>query len=177
MIYTRLDDIAAISLPFNLEGIEMMIILPYDKSPEAFLQAALKYLSSDGLRKIKANGNITKVHLSLPKFGIKFKMDAFNNNAKFPHICNHYLRISNIKHEAVLKINEEGAEAIAATEIEMYPTLQNCTKIEMEQQIYFTVDHPFLFAIYETHSHMSIFTGMIKTIGNADVEAEMKVDL
>ncbi|KAA6393398.1 MAG: hypothetical protein EZS28_011076 [Streblomastix strix] len=154
MMYTGLDDIY--------------------KTPESFKQAALKYLSAEGLRKIKANGNNTKVHLSLPKFETRFKISllkslkaigldqAFTDNAEFLHISNDSLKISDVIHEVEVKIDEDGAEAVAVTRYEMFET---------------SFDRPFLVAFYDTHSHMPIFTEMIKTVGNAVVEAEMKVGL
>ncbi|KAA6390358.1 MAG: putative proteinase inhibitor I4 serpin [Streblomastix strix] len=179
---------SAVSLPFELDEIEMMIILPEVKSPEALQYAAFKYLSSEGLSKIKANGNITKVHLSLPRFKTGFKtllleqllqiglVYAFTDNAEFPHISNDSLKMSNVYHQVEVKINEEGAEATATVMI--FEEKENLVKNqEDESEAYFPIDRPFLVAIYDTQTNMPIFIGMIKTVGNADVEAEVKVDL
>ncbi|KAA6394528.1 MAG: putative serpin family protein [Streblomastix strix] len=189
MMYTRLDDISVVSLPFNLEGIEMMIILPKDKTPEAYQQAAMKYLSAEELRKVEANGNYNIiVHLSLPKFETRFNtqlseqlkqiglVNAFTRNATFPKISKVPLKISNVIHEAGVKIDEDGAEAVAVSIFEMED--MGCVDCSQnEEEVDFTVDRPFLFAIYNTHSHMPIFAGMIKTVGDADIKVEMKDDL
>ncbi|KAA6375122.1 MAG: hypothetical protein EZS28_029351 [Streblomastix strix] len=83
--------------------------------------------------------------------------------------------MSNVYHQVEVKIDEDGAEAVAAM---IFEEKENLVKNqEDESEIYFTIDRPFLVAIYDTQTNMPIFIGKIKTVGNADVEAEMKVDL
>ncbi|KAA6363135.1 MAG: putative serpin family protein, partial [Streblomastix strix] len=173
--YASLGDIAAISLQFDIKGVEMMIILPRERTPEALKQTAIKYLSTHGLKSINDKLSKHRKVLALPKFKAQYKSSlkdvlkdvglnrSFSDDAEFPRIAKQHLKISDVIHEAVLKVDEHGAEASAATSVVMNRMMGSINK--PEQEIYFTVDRPFLVAIYDKQTNLPIFTGAISEVG------------
>ncbi|KAA6355845.1 MAG: hypothetical protein EZS28_048628, partial [Streblomastix strix] len=72
---------------------------------------------------------------------------------------------------AVLSLPERSQ---SQTEPEPSNFLTHPRNHDMENEVDFSVDRPFPFSIYDTQMNMSIFKGMIKTVGNADVEIQKK---
>jgi len=64
------------------------------------------------------------------------------------------LYISKVLHKAALTVNEEGAEAAAATAIVM-------TRGALSHHTEMTVDHPFLCLIYDAEHGTILFAGYI----------------
>lgn len=57
-----------------------------------------------------------------------------------------------LKHQGTITVNEEGTEAAALTQVGFMP---------LSSQIRFTVDHPFLFLIYEHRTDCLVFIGRV----------------
>lgn len=57
-----------------------------------------------------------------------------------------------LKHQGTITVNEEGTEAAALTQVGFMP---------LSSQIRFTVDHPFLFLIYEHRTDCLVFMGRV----------------
>ena len=108
--------------------------------------------------------------VSLPKFKFEFE-DSLNNAltsmgmgiaflpglADFTNINpDRQLYISMVKQKAYVDVNEQGTEAAAVTVVEI-----NFTSAGMDDKIYFTVNHPFLFVIMEKESKSIIFIGRV----------------
>lgn len=74
----------------------------------------------------------------------------------FPCICFTCLLNNNpfeqLKHQGTITVNEEGTEAAALTQVGFMP---------LSSQIRFTVDHPFLFLIYEHRTDCLVFMGRV----------------
>lgn len=57
-----------------------------------------------------------------------------------------------LKHQGTITVNEEGTEAAALTQVGFMP---------LTSQIRFTVDHPFLFLVYEHRTDCLLFVGRV----------------
>lgn len=57
-----------------------------------------------------------------------------------------------LKHQVIITVNEEGTEAAALTQVGFMP---------LSSQIRFTVDHPFLFLVYEHRTDCLLFVGRV----------------
>ncbi len=141
------------------------------------------------LTETKLSGNFkgceyknSKIHLSLPKFklqpdtisivevmkffGIK---EAFTDDAKFYAMPNGaanvdespYLKIDDIFHKAFIEIDEKGGEAAAATPVVMRAIPSSARPHRPEEIYNFTVDHPFIFVIYERSTNANLFVGRV----------------
>jgi serpin B len=109
----------------------------------------------------------TKVKVSLPKFKTtsEFELtrtlqkmgmiEAFARSADFSGINGRKdLFISNVVHQAYVDVNEEGAEAAAATGVVVGRTAFVPPKL-------FKADHPFLFMIRHDKTGLILFLGRI----------------
>ncbi|MBQ7704947.1 MAG: serpin family protein [Selenomonadaceae bacterium] len=96
-----------------------------------------------------------KLNDDLKKMGIR---RAFTNSAEFSNIIKKtQLKISSAIHQAKVKVDEEGTEAAAVTEITMVKT----SVAGFSKTIYFRADRPFLFVIRDIKSEIDLFTGVV----------------
>lgn len=97
---------------------------------------------------------------SLKAMGIK---KSFTGDAEFFNIVNDTsLKIDNAKHRAKIKVDEQGTEAAAVTEITLNET---CAPIdEPPRRIYFIADKPFLFVIKDIESNVTLFAGVVNKL-------------
>lgn len=124
----------------------------------------------------------SKIHLSLPKFKLEpdtiqiegkmqsFGMkEAFTVDAKFYAMPNEaanvkedpYLQIDVIYHKAFIEIDEKGGEAAAATAVVKYAIPSSARPHRPEEIYNFTVEHPFIFVIYEQSTGTNLFVGRV----------------
>ncbi|EDW88479.2 Spn2 [Drosophila yakuba] len=135
-----------IELPYRNSSLSMVIYLPdrIDGLPELEKKIA----------GFPLNLRHTKVSLRLPKFKIEFSddlidplkemgiQDAFRRSADFNDlVVETKTKVESVVHKALIEVNEEGAEAAAATKIVVYPL--SAHPIWMD----FNVDHPFAYVI------------------------------
>jgi len=110
------------------------------------------------------------LYLFLPKFRLEYGKElkdqlvamgmciAFSGSADFSGIADCALMISSVLHKTFIEVNEEGAEAAAATSIEIVGTAPNDPK---PRNIVMRIDHPFIFAIREKTSGTILFIGKV----------------
>ncbi|GFT44646.1 leukocyte elastase inhibitor [Nephila pilipes] len=164
--YARKSTYQALKLPYKGKDIAMMILLPRSKKGLAELESQLSPTYVEDLAKDMLN---IKVKVSLPKFRVEYSkslvstlkslgmLKAFSNSeadltgiSDLKGIC-----VSEIMHKAVIEVNEEGSEAAGATAaVIVYRSLP-------PRVPEFTVEHPFLFTIYNTKNNLNLFTGRI----------------
>lgn len=84
----------------------------------------------------------------------------FTNDADFSNIAEN-LYISSIVHRAKVKINEEGTEAAAVTEIGFDTT---SAAFDEDEKLEFIADHPYIFVIRDSDTGAILFTGIIQDI-------------
>lgn len=170
--YGKVNGIQAVSLPYRNSVLQMTVFLPEDgnlaplvdllsQSPDEFLQ---QYLPTESAR----------VHLSLPNvraessFELKDSLislgitDAFDpNRADFSAMAENAsdlkLHIGSILQKAVLRVNETGTEAAAATQVSM---AAGCALIQ-EETVEMNVDRPFLLLVNDPGSGYILFAACI----------------
>ncbi|XP_026740330.1 antichymotrypsin-1-like isoform X6 [Trichoplusia ni] len=142
-----------VELPYKEQGFRMVVVLPdeVDGLPAVLEKAATSGLLSD-VFKLRPAG--AQVHLDLPKFDIKSKLDfnvilpkigvskLFNEAAT--GIVNAPVKVSKAFQEAFIKVDEEGAEAGAFTGL---IAVLESSFYSPPEPIFFTVDRPFLYLL------------------------------
>lgn len=116
----------AIELPYKDSDLSMLIVLPNKKDGLGELVAQLK---DQDLAALSKKMRSTEVEVSLPKFKIEYDISLpevltkmgmgtmFSDAATFGELLDEAqpLKISDVVHKAFIEVNEEGAEAAAAT--------------------------------------------------------------
>uniref|UniRef100_A0A8C6WG38 Serpin peptidase inhibitor, clade D (heparin cofactor), member 1 n=1 Tax=Neogobius melanostomus TaxID=47308 RepID=A0A8C6WG38_9GOBI len=78
--------------------------------------------------------------------------DLFEQSGDFSGMTAERISMNWLKHQGTITVNEEGTEAAALTQVGFMP---------LSSQIRFTVDHPFLFLIYEHRTNCLVFMGRV----------------
>ncbi|KAI8037204.1 hypothetical protein M5D96_009955 [Drosophila gunungcola] len=159
----------ALELPYIGTDIVFLIILPQEEQGLAFLEEQLNGLD---LNDISSQLSRQKVQLQLPKFKFEFDVPLqtvleelgikklFSPEASLSGLLRESapLRISEVKHKAIIEVNEKGTTASGATfvkaELESF--------LEGEEIFEFTADHPFFFAIKD--AQRNIFQGHVSQL-------------
>jgi serine protease inhibitor len=169
LLYTGNDLFDAISLPYGDGQFNMFIMLP--KSGKSTADIVTELNNDNWSTWLNSLGK-QKVVVKLPKFKFEFfrllNDDLTNmgmgvafdpDNADFSGInTDRCLYISRVLHKTFIEVNEEGTEAAAVTAVEIGETSYNPNEPTV---IYFTADHPFLFAIRENSSGTILFMGRV----------------
>jgi serpin B len=182
---TRHDGFVALAMPYKIDSLAMIILLPNEPMGLASLEEGL---SPDTLQ--SALGDLAarkpaKVRLWLPSFKIKFETSlvpsfqslgmrsAFSpRGADFGGIIGQdsapgAIWISEIEHKALLEVNEKGAEAAAATAVVM-TWGGSGYMIGGSEPPEVRVDHPFLFLLIDRSTSAILFMGrVVNPLGKA----------
>ncbi|XP_060894557.1 heparin cofactor 2 [Labrus mixtus] len=78
--------------------------------------------------------------------------DLFEETGDFSGMTSEKVAMNYLKHQGTITVNEEGTEAAALTQMGFMP---------LSSQMHFTVDHPFLFLIYEHRTDCLVFMGRV----------------
>jgi len=175
--YADLGKMQILELPYKGENISMLILLPkqeeeYDFETEKVIVSNFTLadidLSATKLGEYKKEMHESKLDwISLPKFEFDTKYfmgdtlsamgmpTAFGNGADFSGMDGtKNLLISEVIHQAFVKVDEVGTEAAAATAVIMKDVAV------MDQNI-FKADHPFIFIIQENETGNILFIGRV----------------
>ena len=174
--YRADEKFKGIKLPYNANA-AMYLILPVNDDDlniaDAWDNETISYRTDflDSLSKSFAFDGKVIVHL--PKFELDIENNlvenfkamgiekAFTNSAEFFNIVKGTsLKIGNAQHRAKVKVDEQGTEAAAVTEITMLETTAT-PNFEPPPQVYFIADRPFLFMIRDIESGVILFTGVV----------------
>ena len=172
-----------IELPYKKSAnntiVAMYVILPVDENnlniADAWDAETISY-RENFLNQIKnAPVNGREIHLDLPKFEFDLRTDlveklwqvgvqrALTDYAEFYNIINKIsLKIDAAVHQAKVKVDEQGTEAAAVTEIEMVET--TAMSPEYKQIIEFRADMPFVFVIRDVPNGIDLFTGTVNKL-------------
>ena len=165
-MYGESDDAKVLELPYEGDRLSMVIVLP---KPSVDLATIENKMSSKGLSPWLANMGERDVVVTLPRFRIE---SSFSLNAALVKLgivkafgggdfsgmsSNPGLQISDVIHQAVVEVNEEGTEAAAATGVVM------TRSASITAPAFFKADHPFVFAIRDRESGALIFIGRLAT--------------
>ena len=162
--YRELDDgTQVVELPYAGDELSMTVILPPEGVALADFEAGLDDAAvaswSEGLEEIQ-------VFLSLPRFEMRFKaslnevlkdlgmVDAFTGSADFSRMTEQAIFITDVIHEAYVKVNEEGTEAAAVTGVVM-------GEASMPPSAVFEADRPFVFQIRDNLTGSILFMGHV----------------
>ncbi|MBR9702232.1 serpin family protein [Candidatus Pacearchaeota archaeon] len=162
--YLDTGDLQVLELPYKGDKISMLILLPTEN-----LRQINSNLSAEQLSEWKDQMKETKLDsIYLPKFEFdtKFFMSdtlsalgmptAFDpENADFSGMTTEkQLFISQVIHQAYVKVDEKGTEAAAATAISIEATSAMPSNV-------FRADHPFIFIIQEKETGNILFLGKV----------------
>lgn len=111
----------------------------------------------------------TEVSVSIPKFEHRYRAnlkenfenmgirEIFTNKANLSNLTpDNNFKVDKIIHEAVVRVDEKGTEAAAATAVIMKTTAQ----MNPPKPIIFNADHPFYYAIIHIPSKTILFNGV-----------------
>jgi serine protease inhibitor len=168
MHYLERDGHQIVRLSYGKDRQSAMWIALPDK--EKGLDGLVKELSADELQDWRSSAGRRQGTLKLPRFQMRYSQElsealmaqgikrAFGN-ADFTGMGSSPLGplyISGVLHEAVVKVNEEGTEAAAATVVRM-----GATRATRPQPFRMICDRPFLFFITDEPTGAILFMGAV----------------
>lgn len=159
----------AIELPYQGDRFSMVVVLP--KSDNG-LHELKQNLNAQELESIDVMMRTKDVLLRLPKFKLDAEYDlvpalealglrsVFGYQADLSGITgNRELSVSDVKHKAVVEVNEEGTEAAGVTSISIRAKSAGRSRI-----VNFFVNHPFLFYIRDRTTKRVLFMGQVEEL-------------
>jgi len=165
----RHDDLGARSLTLDYKdsNLSMLILLPNEDTglPEVELSLANKVSS---LASLMEQGFESDIRVQIPKFSLEYEVEltktlkamgvrdlVTQGKADLSGVGGNPgdISVSNVIHKAVIEVNEEGAEAAAATAVVMM------TRMGPIRREPFIADRPFLFFIVDREAQIPIFAG------------------
>uniref|UniRef100_T1GWX2 Serpin domain-containing protein n=1 Tax=Megaselia scalaris TaxID=36166 RepID=T1GWX2_MEGSC len=154
--YGELDDLqaTAVEMKYKNGDFSMVIVLPNDK--DGLEKLAEKVQNNYNLMSVSERLTSKKIDIYIPKFEMEHELDLvgplqklgiksmFEDSADFSNLFDGNapaVKISKAVHKAVIKVDEAGSEASAATYLKAYPM-----SLSLDQKK-FVADHPFLWYI------------------------------
>jgi serine protease inhibitor len=168
--YSETDEAQVLEMPYLFDKASMVVILPKKVDGLPSVEGAL---TNSKLEQLLARGQLITVKVSFPRFKSNSAFDiipalreigmtkAFSlPEADFTGIDGtNDLFISSVLHQAFVDVDEEGTEAIAATEVTFAKGLIDI----QDQTVTFVADHPFLFIIRHSQTGAILFMGRLET--------------
>ncbi len=164
--YNEDEAFQTVALPIEASEIALVVFLPKEKT----FSGLSALLTSEKFTTTLANLGLQKVHVKLPKFTLKQKLDlnqllsqlgmpaAFTKDANFSGIDGKQdLYLSKVLHEAFFAVDESGIVAAAATAASM--NIRSTAGSPKE----FIADHPFIFALVDLQTKIPLFLGELIT--------------
>lgn len=164
--YYEREEFQAVSLPYGDERVSMYIFLPKQSSS---LKEFQKVLTIKNWRSWMPLFHRQEGDIVLPRFKVEYSKslngtlidlgmgEAFSSNANFEDMGAGALMISQVIHKAVIEINEEGAEAAAAT---VAILLTGPRRVEFSR-FRMIVERPFFYAIRDNQTGVLLFMGFV----------------
>jgi serpin B len=161
--YAEGEGYQAVSLPYGVSGVSMVLLVPPAGQFEAF-ESSLNAERVDAILKGLGRWSVT---LSMPKFDFESSFDlgetlatmgmpdAFSELADFSGMTGSpELFISAVVHKAFISVDEEGTEAAAAT-------AAVGGAYSLPPHVDLTVDRPFVFLIRDYETGAILFVGRV----------------
>lgn len=175
---TSCDDLSekqpfkALALPFSYnEGNEFQMLVVLPNNPDG-LEKLMINLNMDLVNEISHKLRKVEVKVKIPKFTIESNYsnltgmlstmglsglleysDTFEPMITTPR----QVKISDVVHKAKIKVDEEGAEAAAATAIQV----RMCCAMIMPEPKRFIANHPFAFIVQHKATNLPLFVGAV----------------
>jgi len=158
-------DARSLSLDYKDSNFSMLIVLPNEATGLPLLE---ERLAGKSIASLLEDGFESKLTVKLPKFKLDFEADLKENlrtlgvtdlitagEADLSGVAGEPgdMHVSSVVHKAVLEVNEEGAEAAAATAVVMMMRMGPMPTQD------FVVNKPFLFFIVDRQHNIPIFGG------------------
>jgi serpin B len=164
--YLESDDLQILELPYKGRDLAMIVVLP--KAWDG-LAAVEKQLTAQQWKLWQSLKSEDQVHVELPRFtadsalglkpllqGLGMKL-AFSDQADFSGLDGTQdLYITAVVHKAFVKVDEEGAEAAAATAV-----VVGEKSAAPRQPARFIADHAFIYAIVDKRTETILFLGRV----------------
>ena len=158
----------AIRLPYSVESLSMVILLPDAIDGASALATRLDAAEVGSVLAEVATAHPVNVNLAMPRFKAMLKTSLVlefqqmgmkrpfvSALADFSGITERPLEVGEINHAAMIEVDEEGTAAAAATGVSML--LRSAPMLED-----FRVDRPFLFYLTDTRTGAILFQGLIR---------------
>lgn len=158
----QVDGIELFELPYDGNELSMLVVVP----PRGALEGVEGTLTAAQLEAWVTALKPEQLDLSFPSFETRTQARlndalkalglgvAFGAQADFSRMSPERLAISDVVHEAFVKVNEKGTEAAAATGVVVGPT-----SLPMARTL--VVDRPFVFFIRDVATNVVVFAGRI----------------
>lgn len=168
-LYYEENEFQVVHLPYKGRQLAMLIVLP--KRIDGLAALENRWAKPQTFRQATDGLDPETVILSLPRFKIEAECKlrpvlcalhadlAFSDDADFNGIGDGPLKISEVIHKAFVEVNEEGAEAAAATAVGMM--LSTGVGSRPPEPKVFKADHPFLFFIWDRKTGTVFFSGRV----------------
>jgi serpin B len=164
----RGKDYVAVEIPYRDTSISMVVVMPEDFTN---IKARHRELLQEALSRIDEARPGAYTHLVMPRFNITFKSElkgylemlgvreAFKPRVadltRMAHVQKGELYVDKVVHQAVIKVNEKGTEAAAATAVIAKVLSQPLYQEEV------IIDKPFTFIIRDGESKIILFIGHV----------------
>lgn len=166
------EKVQIVDLPYADNNSSMLILLP-EKIDGLKRMLQSKRLHADIVKICQTlPTEKTTLDLFVPKFKLENEYDLnsslseigisdiFSPDADLSGITGRKdLIVSQVKHKAVVKLDEEGTEAAAVTAM----MVMRCCMVEVLEEVEFKADHPFLFLIKDKKSGLILFIGKVES--------------
>jgi len=162
------DKLQVVELKYEKAQLSMYVILPKQRDG---LKELEQRLTGEQLRQIISRLSTRKVQIQLPKFSTRSPQDLkeplsrmglqhlFTNQADLSRLSEEKIEISQVIHEAYIKVDEDGTEAAAATGV-----AASTMAFNNEEPAQFIADHPFLYAIVHNPTGAVVFIGKVNEV-------------
>ncbi|HOQ01714.1 MAG TPA: serpin family protein [Acetivibrio clariflavus] len=165
--YAQTSEYRAVEIPYGSRNVSMYCILPEKDNVNDFISQFDNNKWNEVKSKLSMRSN---VRLSIPRFKIEYEPgdiigkltelgmgEAFSYGADFSGISDNAPWIGDIKHKAVIDVNEKGTEASVITTIGMAtPSIPDA----------FTANKPFMFVIADNVTGSILFMGKVVSVRN-----------
>jgi serpin B len=149
--YYRGDAFQAVALPYGQGGTGLVLFLP-DK--ESSLTEFLKGFSYEKWEQWTQGFRRTPGDLKIPRFKLDYERTL---NDPLKALGMEIAFISEVKHKAIVEVNEEGTEAAASTSVGISVTSMR----PQPERFTFIADRPFLMAIRNQQTGAILFLGAV----------------
>lgn len=161
--YADTGDLQILELPYKGEKISMLILLPTEDLESVTLNSE----KLNGYKSKMKETSLDAIYIPKFEFDTKYFMGgtlrslgmptAFSSDADFSGMTlKEKLFISEVIHQAYVKVDEEGTEAAAATAV-----IMDTAAVGPTERRIFNADHPFVFIIQEKETGNILFLGKV----------------
>ena len=164
-----------VSLPYEDDTFSMMLLLPNQEGAQA-VDTLIQNIADQDFNLLRDQMESTNLKLTMPKFKIGYKtkehlksslqqngLTNIFNDADLSRISNTPLEVSDILHETMVEVTEDGSEAAGVTG-GLLQTKSGSFGVSM------TLNRPFVFVIHDHGTNIPLFIGRIARPTEVDMD-------